>query len=159
MKENSLSGVQVLLFLILAVITGGLGMIIVELYRSNSIERSKFSYQLSIDFRKDTIYQAIENEIYDGKPLLDIHHGHHSEQDLDNYLEFFEQLSDYQDAGSINRRDIFDYFSDDILHAYHNKEIMALIKQTRNETKDNGYYIKFEKIAKEFDVINKNKEE
>lgn len=155
MKENIGNSAQLLTFLILAVISGGLAMIIIELHQNNSLERSKFGYQLSIDFKKDIIYQDLENIIYDSKPILDINHGNHNEQDLDNYLEFFEQLCDYEDAGSINKRDIFDYFSDDILHAYHNKEIIAYINQTRKETHDNAYYIKFEKIAKEFDEINR----
>ena len=72
MKENIGSSTQLLTFLILAVISGGLAMIIIELHQSNSLERSKFGYQLSIDFKKDITYQDLENIIYDNKPILDI---------------------------------------------------------------------------------------
>ena len=72
------------------------------------------------------------------------------EKDIDNYLGFFEILSDYIDAGSLNVRDVNDEYSDVILTAYNSKEIKEYIAKVRRETNEKEFYIKFETLAKRF---------
>jgi len=150
MKEsnNFINYIGTLFFVVVSV---GLTLIFIEMRNNNSIQRSKFSHEMSLYFENNKIDSAIENDLYLKKPLLTTNKGRWSDKDLNNYLGFFELLSDYVDAGSLNYKDVFDGFSDDVLIAYNNKEIIKYISNTRVEAKDNEYYIKFEKMAKSFE--------
>ena len=148
MKENNF--IKVILLLIFSVITIGLSLIYIEQHTSNAIQKSKFSEELKVYYENHRIDSAIENDIYSKKPLLINNKGRWEEKDIDNYLGFFEILSDYIDAGSLNVRDVNDEYSDVILTAYNTKEIKEYIAKVRRETNDKEFYIKFETLAKRF---------
>jgi len=155
MKENNNGVLHFLLLLIFLSFTIGLTLIYLEVHDRNVIERSKFSHELSESFNRDRIDSAIEGEIGTGVPLLIKNGGRWRENDINYYLGYFELLSDYIDAGSLNMRDVFDNYSEDVLIAYTNPEIQQYIADLRKEGKDGSYYIKFERMAKMFQEMNK----
>jgi hypothetical protein len=152
---NNSSFQKFVLLLIFTVLTVGASLIYIELHNRNSIERSRFSQEIMIYFLDNKRFNTIANDIYDGKPILKANKGSWDESDIDDYLGYYEKLDDYVDAGSLNLRDEFDDFSDEILDAYHNKEIRNYIKATRDSARDNSYYEHFEKLAKSFDEMDK----
>ena len=114
------------------------------------ISRSRFSHDLNTYFEKDLMDTAIANDIANEKPIFKNKGGRWNDLNIDAYLGFFEAMEDYLDAGSLNKRDVYDNYSDDILKAYNNVEIKKYIQDLRTESKDSAYYEKFEKLAKDF---------
>jgi len=144
-----------ILFLIFIVITIGVSLIYIELHNNNSIQRSKFSHEVITYFLDNKRFNDIANDIYDKKPIFKSNGGLWEESDIDDYLGYYENIDDYVQAGSLNLRDEFNNYSDDVLTAYHNKEIRAYIEQIRAKAHDNDYYVKFEEMAKMFEEMNK----
>jgi|SRR6185312_934527 len=154
MRDND-SSQKFILFLIFTVLTIGISLFYIELHNHNSIERSRFSHEVMTYFLDNKRFNSIANDIYDGKPIFKKNKGSWDEGDIDDYLGYYEDLDDYVDAGSLNLRDEFNNYSDDILSAYNNKEIKNYIKAMRDSAHDNSYYEQFEKIAKTFQLMNK----
>ena len=138
------------LFILSVVLILGITLIYTELHKQNMIEKSKFVYTIIKDFENNSIDTAIANDINSAKILLKENGGKWSDYDLDQYLGFYELMYDYMDANSLNERDVYDNFSNDIDAAYKNKEIKTYITDLRTQTKDNAYYIKFEILALRF---------
>ena len=132
------------------VFTIGVSFIYIELHNANAIQKSRFSYTLNKDFENNAIDTAMATDIEANKPILIGNGGRWEERQLINYLGFFELMQDYMDAGTLNRRDVFDNYSDDILSAYNHPEIKKYIQGLRTTYKDSSYYEKFEKLAKKF---------
>jgi hypothetical protein len=116
------------------------------------IAQSRFSYSLNKDFENNGVDTAIASDIENGKHILTIHGGRWSDRQLSDYLGFFELMEDYVEAGSLNTRDVYDNYANDILNAYNHPEIKKYITDLRTETKDNAWWEKFEKLANEFAV-------
>lgn len=146
-----------LLFIICLVITGGITLVYTEIHKHNMIAQSRFSYTLNKDFENNSIDTAIATDIENGKHLLTIHGGRWSDRQLADYLGFFELMEDYIEAGSINTRDVYDNYANDILGAYNHPEIKKYINDFRVETKDIGWWEKFEKLAKDFTAADTKK--
>jgi hypothetical protein len=144
-----------LLLLIFLVITAGTSILYIEIHHANQLQRSKFSFELNESHLKNSIDTAIGNDIAYNKPILIKNHGRWSDENLNDYLGFFEILSDYVDAGSLDYRDVVDFYSDDVLIAYHNKEVQKYIADARKDGGSNEYFIKFEKLANDFEKINR----
>lgn len=149
-KNTGIKTTEWLLFIMCLVITIGITLIYTEVHRHNMIAQSRFSYALNKDFENNSVDTAIASDVEDGKHILRIHGGRWNERQLTDYLGFFELMEDYIDAGSLNVRDVYDNYSSDILAAYNHPEIKQYIKSLRAETKDNAWWEKFEKLAKEF---------
>lgn len=149
-KNTGIKTTEWLLFIMCLVITIGITLIYTEIHRHNMIAQSRFSYALNKDFENNGVDTAMATDIEEGKHILDIHGGRWNERQLTGYLGFFELMEDYIEAGSLNTRDVFDNYSDDILGAYNHPEIKKYIEGLRTTYKDNGYYEKFEKLAKGF---------
>ena len=145
MKDNDY--IKNILLLIFIVISLGLSLIYIEQHNSNAIQRSKFSQELKVYYENNRIDSAIEDDLYLNKPILLGNKGRWNDKDLNDFLGYFETLSDYVEAGSLNYRDVFDEYSDDIIMTYHNKEVQNYIISLRKQSKDNSYYEKFEKLA------------
>jgi hypothetical protein len=152
MKDNNY--IKNILLTLFIVVTAGLSLLYIELHNNNSIQKSKFSQELKAYFENNRIDSAMEDDIYLNKPLLIVNKGRWDDKDLNYYIGFFETLSDYMDAGSLNYRDVFDEYSDDVLLAYHNKEIQKYINSLRKDSKDNTYYEKFERLSLNFEKSN-----
>jgi hypothetical protein len=153
-KTNNSKTTEWLLFIICIVITAGITLVYTEIHRHNMIAQSSFSYTLNKDFENNIIDTAIAGDIEEGKHILTIHGGRWTERQLTQYLGFFELMEDYIEAGSLNTRDVFDNYSDDLLSAYNHPELKQYIAKLRADTKDNAYYEKFEKLAKDFTAAN-----
>jgi hypothetical protein len=124
-----------------------------EMHKHNMIAQSRFSYTLNKDFATNIVDTAIAEDIDADKHLFNTHGGRWTERQIANYLGFFEEMEDYIEAGSLTTRDVYDNYSDDILAAYSKPEIRKYIYNLRAEAKDSAYYEKFEKLAKEFAVV------
>ena len=148
MKENNY--IKFILLLIFVVITIALTLLISEQQNSNAIQKSKFAQELKVYYENNIIDSAIEDDIYLDKPILKIHNGRWDDQAFNHYIGFFETLNDYVDAGSLNYRDVFDEYSDDVLRAYENKEVYNYIIELRKQEHSNAFYEKFEKLALRF---------
>jgi len=146
-----------LLFIICIVITAASTLIYSELHRHNMIAQSRFSYSLNKDFNSNYTDSAIGVDIEAKHKLFKENGGKWAKRDIDEYLGFFELMEDYIEAGSLNTRDVYDNYSDEILAAYNHPEIKQYIANLRATTKDNGFYEKFEKLAKEFAAANEIK--
>lgn len=96
----------------------------------------------------------MENNLFLQTPILQSNKCRWIDKDINNYLGVFELLSDYLDAGSLNKRDVFDYYSEYVLEAYDNKDIQKYIADTRKKGNDDAYFEKFEKMAKQFKEMN-----
>ena len=144
-----------ILLLIFIAICGGLSLIYIEMNNTNAINKSKFFYEISENSLKNSLDTAIGNDLANRKPLFKINHGRWDDFDINNYLGFYEMLSDYVDARTINYRDVIDFYSEDVLIAYHNKEIQKYIADARKDGGSNEYFIKFENLAKKFENSNK----
>ena len=153
-KSKGIKTAEWLLFIICIVITAGITLIYMELHRYNMIAQSRFSYTLNKDFSNNPIDSAIGVDIELHKKILVSNGGKYTDRDITEYLGFFELMEYYIEAGSLNTRDVYDSYSDEIIAAYNNKEINQFITRLRTETKDNGFYEKFEKLAKEFILDN-----
>ena len=156
-KITSSKTTELLLFIICLVITAGITLVYIEIHDHNMINRNRFSYVLNKDFENNSVDTAIASDIDNGKPILNNHGGRWTDRQLSDYLGFFELMQDYMDAGSLNKRDVYDNFSYDILNAFNLPEIKKYILQYRANTKDNSWWNKFEKLANEFDAIEKIK--
>ena len=153
-KNTNNKTTEWLIFILCIVITAGITLLYIEIHRHNMIAQSRFSYTLNKDFENNAVDTAMATDIEEGKHILDIHGGRWNERQFDNYLSFFELMEDYIEAGSLNTRDVFDNYSDDILGAYNHPEIKKYIQGLRTTNKDSSYYEKFEKLAKNFTVAN-----
>jgi len=153
MKENKISLTQFLLLLIFIVFTIGFTLSYNELHNFNMIQRSRFVQDVSVYFTNNVKDSAIASDLYDGKKILKKNGGRWEENELDDYLGFFELLNNYSEAGSINERDVNDFFSDYILTAYNNKEIKDYISKLRKNTKYTTYYERFENLGRRFEMI------
>ncbi len=153
MNENKISLNQFLLFLIFIVFTVGFSLTYNELHNFNMIQRSRFVQDVSVYFTNNQKDSAIASDLYDGKPILTKNKGRWEENDLDDYLGFFELLDNYVEAGSINVRDVNDFFSDYILTAYNNKEVQKYISDLRVNGKYNTYFERFESLGKRFTLV------
>ncbi len=149
MKEQ-ISITKFMLFLIFMAVAGGATVIFIELYEANAIAKSRFAFdinQKALTNSKDT---AIGNDIIYHHPLLINHKGRWQDEDINDYLGFYELIMDYMEAGSLTYRDVFDAYSEDVIAAYNNKEIQQYIADARKEGNSNEFFIKFEKLAKKF---------
>ena len=153
--ENKSGFTQFVMLLFFIVFVAGVSMIYIQLHNNNAIQKSRFVNDLNIYFENHRLDSAIENDIYTNRPLLKINKGRWDDKDLNNYIGFFELLSDYQEAGSLNERDVFDYYSEYILETYENKDIQQYISNVRKEGKSDDYFIKFEQMAKKYQQLNK----
>ena len=151
--ENRYFTNYILLFIFIA-IAGGLSLIYIEMNNTNAISKSKFFYEISENSLKNHKDTAIGNDLADGKPIFESNHGRWKDYDINDHLGFYEMLSDYVDAKTVNKRDVFDFYSEDVLIAIHNKEIQKYIDDARKDGGSNEYFIKFEKLAKEIEKQN-----
>ena len=145
---------QFIMLLFFIVFVAGVSMIYIQLHNNNAIQKSRFVNDLNIYFENHRLDSAIENDIYTRKPLLIKNKGRWDDKDINNYLGFFELLGDYQEAGALNERDVFDFYSGYILESYENKDIQQYISDTRKEGKSDEYFIKFEQMAKRYQKLN-----
>lgn len=152
--ETKIGFTQFVILLFFVVFVAGISMIYIQLHTHNAIQKSRFVNDLNIYFENNRIDSAIENDIYTHKPLLMKNKGRWDDKDLNNYLGFFELLNDYEEAGALNERDVFDYYSGYILESYRNKDIQQYISETRKEGKSDEYFIKFEQMAKKYEKLN-----
>lgn len=139
-----------LLFILTIAIICGITLFYMAMHEHNMIAKTKFYYELSKDFEKDTIYAGINDDLTNRKKLLTENGGRWSDEKVYSYMNFFEDLDDYIESGSLNERDVFGAYAYAIIQAYKNPEIQELIKKLREEEKADDYYGAFEKIAKRF---------
>lgn len=145
----------ILQFLIFITLLVGSSLIYLELYNKNQIERSKFSFQINNHFLSDSVLNNLSIDISNHKNILIKNGGNWTEIQLDDYLGFYESISDYLEAKSLNLRDVYDFYAVPIIEAYQSKEIQVYIKSIRDSEKDSEYYEKFEKLALSFEIISK----
>jgi hypothetical protein len=88
---------------------------------------------------------AIRQAIRRGSPILQEHGGRFTSEDIEDYLDVFEGLSDAYDRDRINFDMLYYYRSDDIKEAYQNKEVRAVIAALQKD--DPEYYAGFMEIA------------
>jgi hypothetical protein len=143
---------NLLLLFIFFVVAIGATLIYLEIHQHNMIQKSKFSFELIKSFEADRVDSGMAEDMDDTVPISIANKGHWNDSQIDHYLSFFELLKNYVDAGSLNVRDVFDYYSDNILEAYHNRDIQSYIHKTRAMTKDSAYYERFEAMAKQFEI-------
>jgi hypothetical protein len=99
-------------------------------------------------FSKDRINRLII-AIEDGKPLLRSNGGVFNEDDLEELLGDYDELSEFYKMGLINKKLIYEDFSYDLLKAYNNQEIKKYLNQVRGED-GADFYIGLDKLAQLF---------
>ena len=67
--------------------------------------------------------------------------GNFEEEDLDNYLGFFDWISAANDMGIVSDDMVYNFHGDLILSTYNNQEIKSYINDLMKE--DNKYYAGF----------------
>ena len=149
MKEQ-IGFTKFMLFLIFMTVAGGATVIFIELHNANAISKCRFAYDINQKEMTNAKDTAIGNDITYHHSLLVSHKGRWQDEDINDYLGFYELLMDYMDAGSLTYRDVFDAYSEDVIAAYNNKEIQKYIADARKEGNSNEFYIKFENLAKKF---------
>jgi|GEM_PF-735462 len=85
--------------------------------------------------------------IQSGKPILKVHGGKFTEDDLEGYLGIFDALSDLYEKGMINKELFYNNYSYDIEKAYDNSEVQSYLKELRKTEADD--YIGFDDIAQQ----------
>jgi len=110
--------------------------------------------ELNRDFSFNPKLYRMRKVIESGKPILGQRGGMFTEQDIDDYIGFFEMMSIFVDKEILDLcmvRDNFDVFMED---AYKNREIREYITRVR-KIYDGDMYSGFEKLVKRFADGNK----
>jgi hypothetical protein len=99
----------------------------------------------------DRLYK-LRKAIESGAAIIDFYNGSFPEEDVDDYLGFFELMASLINRAIIEIDMIEETFSVYIVDAYKNKEIIAYVNKLRKEYKNPKIYIGFEELAKQFAV-------
>ncbi|HVS82202.1 MAG TPA: hypothetical protein VHE60_10750 [Pyrinomonadaceae bacterium] len=92
-------------------------------------------------------YPKLRSIIESGKPILKIHGGKFSTDDLEGYLGIFDSLNDLYVKNMVSKDLFYNEYSYDIERAYDHPEIQSFLKEIRKAEAD--YYIGFDSLAKE----------
>ena len=72
-------------------------------------------------------------------------------REIEQYLVFFEEIGLFAHRGYVDEELVDEILGDHIIEAYHDKQIMEYITETRKERNDKTYFVYFEKLAKKLD--------
>ena len=89
----------------------------------------------------------VRHAIHSRKPVLATNGGASTKEELLDYLNIFEGLSDAYDLGQIDRETIFMWHSYPIARAFENEEVKRLIADERKGDAD--LYAGFEALGRE----------
>lgn len=125
----------------------------VELKNIQQTTSGNLALEIYKDIRSDRVFKnnpKIIEAIASGKSILKANGGNFEEEDLDNYLGFFDWISAANDMGIVSDDMVYNFHGDLILSTYNNQEIKSYINDLMKE--DNKYYAGFlwlvEKIKK-----------
>lgn len=107
------------------------------------------------DVRSDRVFNnnpKIIEAITRGKNILKANGGDFEEEDLDNYLGFFDWISVANDMGIVSDDMVYNFHGDLILNTYNNSEIRSYMDDIRKE--DNKYYSGFLWLVEKFKKLN-----
>jgi len=72
-------------------------------------------------------------------------------REIEQYLHFFEEIGLFAYRGYVDEELVDEILGDNIIEAYHDKQIMEYITGIRKERNDKTYFAYFEKLAKKLD--------
>ena len=136
---------RVLRVLEFLIILGGIGF---TLLQTNEILNNESSRKLDYILRfEDRLFsgknQQISVAIEHNQPLFE--KKKFSDDDLDNYLGTISDIGSAYERRLLTDEDVYENFSDVIIHAYKNKDIQNYLKEIRLE--DESYYQEFDSLA------------
>lgn len=91
-------------------------------------------------------YPRLRATIESGKPILKVHGGMFSADDLEGYLGIFDSLNDLYDKSMINKDLFYNEYSYDVEKLYDNAEVQSYLKDIRQAEAD--YYSGVDNLAK-----------
>ncbi len=106
-----------------------------------------FLLKFNRDFFDNEINKKIIPAIEENEILLKKTGGEFTEYQLDDYLGYYELMSQYEKKGIVDFELIDEMFGHYISLAWQNNEIKEYIEELRKNTKDPRYYKPFEELA------------
>ncbi len=103
---------------------------------------------LNRDFFFENRLYKVRKAIESNRPIFRDSRGQFTEQDIDDYIGFFDMLDSLISRRIIDYELVADNFCEYVKEAYENKEIKAYVMRLRKETKDGSdIYGGFEELA------------
>ena len=123
------------------------------LNESKKATQGSFILELNRDFYLNDRLYGVRKSVESNAPILKENGGRYTTQDIDDYIGFFELMSNLIDRNVIDYKLIDSNFGESIMSAYENKEIMNYIMHQRKDLNEPDLYSGFNDLAKE---ISKN---
>ncbi len=89
--------------------------------------------QLNKDFFFDDRMYRIRKAIEDEKPVFEGKGGQSTEQDIDDYIGFFDLMRDFEEKGIIDSELVGDNFDVYVCEAYENQEIQEYLAKVKKD--------------------------
>lgn len=142
------------------ILIGGFSIAYLELNNLQKVTSGNLVLELYKDIRSDRVFKnnpKIIEAIANDNKILKINGGNFEEEDLDNYLGFFDWISAANNAGILSDDMVYNFHGDLILNTYNNAEIKNYIEDLRKENKE--YYQGFIDLVDKIKLLEAEKVE
>ena len=142
------------------IILAGVIVAYIELRNIQVVTSGNLALELYKDIRSERIFKAnpkIIEAIASNKKILKSNGGVFEEENLDNYLGFFDWISAANSSGILSDDMIYNFHGDLILNTYNNQEIRNYVEDLRKE--DKRFYQGFNNLVNKIQEIEKEKVE
>ena len=124
-----------------------------QLSVSTKLEEAKLARDLVKDFATEQRYFNISAAIETCTPLYNHYGGQFNYREMNDYLDFFEDLGFYLREGILRLETIDHNFGAHTIEAYEDPHIKRYLHELRNTARQEHAYAEFESLAKQLEVL------
>jgi ABC-type antimicrobial peptide transport system permease subunit len=154
-NENKRWWCQTAVTLLGIVITAAVSLIIFskQTQRTHKDQEVNLANNLAEKFDENKTFSQIRMAIEHQKALYKPWGGRFDNDDINMYLNFFEDIGFYNKYGVLDIEIIDQYYGSYIIETYENKEIKKYINDLRKNSKERGAFFHFEALAKQLENL------
>lgn len=156
---KSITFKRLILVIQTVIIIAGFLVVYLELKSIQQTTSGNLALEIYKDIRSDRVFKnnpQIIEAIASEKKILRANGGDFEEEDIDNYLGFFDWISAANDIGIVSDDMVYNFHGDLILNTYNNPEIKDYIDDLRKN--DDRFYYGFIKLVDKIKLLDKKVE-
>lgn len=125
-----------------------------NLETTKKIERIRLGRELNQNFyHGDAIFRAIRISLGKCEKISKETGGKYDDEDISNYLGFFDDIGFYYREGFLELDHINQFFGQPIIEAYENSEFLEYIKAVQMNERPKVAFTEFQKLARELEEL------